>query len=393
MVLCGMNQQISELIKTVLPHAAALRKELHTYPETALQESGTRERLIRWFEKMGVMPNVSLQDPLIGTDLVFQLEGNRNGLIGLRADMDALPGEELTGVPYASKNPGAMHACGHDGHMAILAGTAAVLSRMHPDSRPSVRFIFQPGEEEVCAGADLVEAGVCSGLQKVYALHGFPGIPKQAVTAKPGIVTAAAGTFSVKFQGESCHGAVPQAGNNPLPSAAAFILKMSELHRQVSQQHGAVVSCCSVQAGGRSTNVIPGTAEVRGTVRFLDSEVGAFIEAQLRRAAAECEHSYGTAAEIDYQCRYRLPVVNDQQEFERVQKTASAVLGEERFTRMERHTMVAEDFAFYLDRVPGCMFMLGMGETHAGLHSQYFDFDDDLIETGIQMMAHLATDQ
>lgn len=387
-----MNNRIMNIIDELLPSITSLRHDLHTFPETAYQETGTRKRLLCWLEKEQVLAHLTVHHPLIGTDLTAELPGNMPGVIGLRADMDALPVEEKTGAPYRSKRPGVMHACGHDGHMAVLAGAAAVLSRIDPDERSAVRLIFQPGEEEVCAGAELVKAGVCRGLDKVYALHGWPGIPRHVISTKPGVLTAAANTFTIEFRGVSCHGAAPEAGNNPLIPAAELVMRLAQLHREVSQKHQAVVSCCSVQ-GGQGSNVIPGTAVVRGTTRYLDVGIGENIREEVRKAAEECGQKYGTAADIDYQCRYRIPVINNEGEAARVERTAINLFGPGGFQVMPRHSMVAEDFAFYLERVPGCMYLLGMGESHAGLHSQHFDFDDEVLRTGILMMVSLAMPQ
>ncbi len=382
-------ERIRQISSSLAGSMTALRRELHRHPELACREQETRRRMLAWLDEQGVLKKCTVREPLIGTDLVLELPGTLAGTIGLRADMDALPIKESSDLPHASQQPGMMHACGHDGHMTMLAGCAAVLVRMDMP-RPTVRFIFQPGEEEVCAGADLVEAGVCRGLDEVYALHGWPGIERGMIASKPGVIMAAANSFSVTCRGVSCHGAVPEKGKNPLFPAAELITRLGELHRWIAREHGGVVSPCSV-TGGESTNGIPETAVVRGTVRYLAEETGELIKQEFFKIIRELQITSGMPFDTDYRQRYRIPVINDPDSVRKVLDVAGALAGADRVRVLERHSMVAEDFSFYLKQVPGCMFLLGMGEQHPGLHSDRFDFDDSLLETGAAVFAGLAT--
>ena len=382
------RDELQCLLSELLEYGTALRRELHRYPEIALKEEQTRSRLLKWLGDMGVLEQAYLFDPLIGTDLVFELPGDLDGTVGLRSDMDALPLDEQTDLPYTSTVPGMMHACGHDGHMAILALTAALVSRVDHRQRPTVRFIFQPGEEEVCAGADLTEAGVCDGLDRVYAFHSWPGLPAGSIGIKEGVLTAAAHTFEINLEGISCHGAVPSEGLNPLPAAADLVLRLDELHREMRSRNQSVVSPCGIQ-GGSSTNVIPQSVLIKGTVRILDETVGDMIRASVYSLVDQVDQHWGTRSTITYHQRYRFPVRNHPQETSRAADAAEKTVGKKRVIRLEKHSMVAEDFAFYLERVPGCMLLLGIGEDHPKLHSSTFDFDDRQLETGVLVMSAL----
>ncbi len=381
------KNMMNRLLSEILPKAAALRRELHRYPETAYRETETRKRLLQWFEQEGVLGQFTVREPLTGTDLVLEMQGSEEGFIGLRADMDALPIEEQTDAEYASEHPGMMHACGHDGHMAILAGAAAAAAK-YTYPLPSLRFIFQPGEEEVAAGAELVSAGVCTGLDRIYALHGWPGIPLGAVAVKEGVMLAAAGTFVLTCRGKSSHGAAPEKGKNPLFAAAEIVLELEELHRRVSDAYQAVVSPCSVQ-GGESSNGIPETAVIKGTTRYLDDQTGAYLKQALEDTVNRCSTRWEIPVDIEYHARYWIPVVNDKEETERVISVAEALFGRDHIIRLEHHEMVAEDFAFYLKQVPGCFFFLGMGKGYQGLHTAQFNFNDELLLPGMQMMMNL----
>lgn len=374
----------------LLPEIIALRHELHTSPEIALHEHATRNYLVSWLTEQGVLDTALVYEPFLGTDLVFEKPGNdRSTVIGLRADMDALPVTERTELSYQSRISGMMHACGHDGHMAMLAGAIVLLHRAGIALPYTVRAIFQPGEEQVCAGADLVSAGVCDGLTRVYALHGWPGLEVGKVSSKPGVMLAAADTYEIICTGKAAHGATPEQGNNPLVPVSEIVGRLLELHACFSREHGAVITPCAVM-GGHNTNTIPGSATILGTTRYLDPQVGNRMEQEIASAVQEISGKYGTACDISHKRLYHLPVVNNSAEVQRVRDTAELVLGEGCYQAMDSHYMVAEDFAFYLDKVPGCMFQLGLGEAHAKLHSDTFDFADEALEAGMLMLASLA---
>lgn len=368
-----------------LPAARALRQALHACPEIALKERRTRELLAR---ALGTLP-LRVATPLLGTDLVATLDAGARRTVGLRADMDALPIREETGKPYQSAIPGMMHACGHDGHVACVAGAAMTLCDLRDRLDVNVRFIFQPGEEAVGAGYDLVEKGVCDGLAEVYALHANPSYPVGHVASRPGPLLAAAGFFEMEFRGVGCHGATPQAGRNPIPAASAVVARLEELHRRLNRSRGMVVSVCRL-AAGTMNNVIPDTARVGGTFRYLEAADGTAVQKAIREAAEEAARDAGVQAKVELDVRYQLPVLNDAGAFDRFERLAKQYLPAGSFERVAEPTMFGEDFAYYLRDRPGLMFWLGMGTGGPPLHSPRFDFNDDALRHGIMMLCLLA---
>ena len=381
------HDSIRSLIDSILPDLVVFRHTLHQRPELAGQEYETRELL-----KAMIAPHDPLfWQPKLGTDLVFEIPGRDPGrVIGFRADMDALPLDETDRrLPYASQHPAVMHACGHDGHMAVLMGTALVLSKIRDKLPCTVRMIFQPGEEEACLGAKLVEKGVCDGLETVYGFHNWPGLPVGTVSSRPGILFAAANTFRTTVTGVGAHGAAPEKGNNPIIAAAKAVLQIQDLHDSLQRENSGVVSVCAVQ-GGSNTNVIPSEVSISGTVRYIDAQVGERIEAAIREVFQRTSEESGVSVSMDYDRSYHLPVINSIAEVERLRYVTESCLGDSAYIEAESYTMTAEDFAFYLDRVPGCMFWLGSGVDSPQLHTQSFDFNDEAMAPGIHVLTALA---
>ncbi len=368
-----------------LPEIRSLRRTLHACPEIALQETKTRDVLMGWLSRLPL----DFASPILGTDVVATLDVGARRTVGLRADMDALPISEQTGQPYQSAFPGMMHACGHDGHMAILAGSAAVLCAVRDRLESNVRFIFQPGEEVVCAGRDLVSKGVCDGLDEVYALHAQSAFPVGQIVSRPGPFFAAAGFFEFEFRGMGCHGATPEAGRNPIPVASAVVTRLEALHKRWNQTNGVVISVCRVTAGSMN-NIIPGVARVGGTFRYLDAADGLAVQAEMRAVAEELAREAGVEADIEFEVPYQLPVINDKAVFERCARLARRYLPPESFLEAPAPAMIGEDFAFYLIGRPGLMFWLGMGVGSPSLHSPEFDFTDESLRNGVNLFCLLA---
>jgi amidohydrolase len=272
-----------------------------------------------------------------------------------------------------------MHACGHDGHMAILAAAARLLADNGIVPRRTVRFVFQPGEEVVGAGRQLAALGAYDGTLSAYALHGWPGLPLGSVGVKNGEFFGASHNFRAVFRGKGVHGAYPEKGENPLPAAARALLKLQELHEGVFGEFGEVVSPCALN-GGSAANVIPGEAEILGTVRYLDPARGQYLEKSIREILSGSDLKYDTV--------YDTPVVNNPGRTDVVRRAAGTagleIIEEETVERG------SEDFAFALRQVPGCLYKLGLGEQMPALHSPDFDFPDEALAPGILMMTRLA---
>jgi amidohydrolase len=350
-------------------------------------EYKTREKVSRALKDAAL----SAWEPRLGTDFIGELKGRSERVIVLRADIDALPVEEKTGLPYRSKNAGVMHACGHDGHTAVLAGAALVLSALKEHLPVTVRFVFQPGEEKICAGRDLVEKGACEGAEAAYALHSWPSLPLGAVACKEGTIFACGSQFRVLLHGKGCHGASPEKGLNPIPVGAEIIQRLFALHRAENPVDSTVVSSCHFEAG-TSPTIIPDTALLEGTARYLSAEKADLMQKKIEAVIEASARGTGVTPEVSYDRRYSIPVINSRKGFEAVRRCAETVLPAGAFRVAEKPSMGMEDFSFYLPGREGAMFWLGMGEHTSPIHSSLFDFNDNALEPGILMMCALVLD-
>ena len=358
----------------------ALRHALHREPELALQETQTRAKILQALDGT----SLQLWEPLLGTDVIAELPGRSPRAICLRADIDAIPVQEMTGLDYASCIPGRMHACGHDGHTAMLVGAARVLDRLRDALPFTVRFIFQPGEEVVAAGKTLVELGACRDAEAAYALHGWAGLPLGSVCSCPGVMFAAGSMFSITVQGKGGHGAHPEKGNNPIPIAARIVERLLAQHVKINAETKSVITVCAFQSGA-SGNVIPETATLQGTSRYLDIASGDEIEQAIRTIAIETAADAGATVDIVYTRSYGLPVVNTMAGYEAVRGISKAVLPAGHWIEMSVPTMGNEDFAYYLTGREGAMFFLGNGMDSPQVHTPFYNFNDEIIPVGMLM--------
>lgn len=380
-----MHDELAALVRSriqaILPRITEFRRQLHTDPEIGLDTARTGEKIREALKDTAI----TFHPPLMENDVVGDL-GDAPRRILLRADMDALPIQELADHSYKSTNKGRMHACGHDGHMAMLVGAALVLDSLREHLNIGVRFAFQPGEEVICAGKTFVERGVCDGCDAAYAIHGWPGLPVGCVTSREGPLFAAGAHFTIELTGKGCHGALPERGNNPIPPAARIISELAKMHAEVNARDGSVVSVCSFQAGD-SSNVIPDTATVLGTFRYLEPSVGIDLESRIRRTVEDVAKEAGLISNLDLDSAYSLPVINTAHGCELVCDIAER---HARWLEAERCHMTMDDFAFYLKGREGAYFLLGLGESSPALHSPTFDFNDEALETGILMHCMVA---
>ena len=379
---------IHALVAAVLPDIIELRHRLHRIPEIAGQERQTAA-LIR--DALAGTP-ITWRTPLLGTDVVGDLDGARPGRhVALRADMDALPLEEQSELPYRTEHAGMMHACGHDGHMAMLIGAARVLSQMQQELSGSVRFIFQPGEEVRSMGRELVAAGVLEHpkIDFVAALHGWPDTPVGVVATRPGAIMASAAHFTIRIFGRGGHGSAPENTIDPLVTGCMAVSALQTIvSRNFDPQDAAVLSLCRF-VSGNSSNVIPDSAELNGTCRALSPEAAARFEPAIRRVMDGICAATGARCEIDYRENYRV-TVNTESAFQLAEEAAVHVLGRECFLKLERPAMAAEDFSYYLERCPGIYARIGVGMDSPGLHHPRYNFNDAALENGIRFLVAVA---
>lgn len=377
--------KVRRRVRRVVPDVVALRHNIHSEPEIGVNTPATAAKIR---ERLG-NTSVVVGRSLLGHDVIADLRVDSPKSVCLRADIDALPICEENTFVYRSTIRNAMHACGHDGHAAMLVGAALVLDSLKESMPVNVRFVFQPGEEVMCAGREMVARGAVDGCEAAYAMHGWPGLPEGAVSTKEGPLFAAGAHFDIRVRGKGCHGAMPELGKNPIPIAARIACELQQLHDDLHPEDGTVISVCSLQ-GGSSSNIIPDSAQVQGTARYLSIRRGDEIESRIREIVSHAASGTGARISIDYVRSYDLPVVNTCDGFERVRYVAENHLPIGAWVEAERPSMGNEDFAYYLQGREGAMMWLGLGEDYPSLHSPRFDFNDNVLETGILMFCLIA---
>jgi amidohydrolase len=390
-------EELKRRVGKILPEIIEIRHGLHRIPEIKLEERETSQRIRELIADTGI----ELLQPYIGTDVVGLLwgetsdpEANRAGgpNVTLRSDIDALPIEEKSGKGWRSQNQGRAHSCGHDGHMAILIGTLKVLDGLRDRYRGSVRFVFQPAEEEAGGGKMLVDRGLLDSDPKpsaVYGLHGWPGIPAGTIAAAPGPAMAAQDRFGVTVRGKGGHGALPHRTIDPIVTGAQIITGLQTvISRSLEPVAPAVISVCTIQ-GGTTSNVIPDELTMTGTTRYFDKKVQALIRSRMEEVIRGVCISAGAEYSFQYEEGY-IPLVNDPEKVGFLEKVVNAYLGESAWVPDLPRAMGAEDFAFYLAKIPGVFLRLGLGEDSPGLHNPEFDFNDRAIAAGITVMSALA---
>ena len=369
------------------PEMKTWRRWLHAHPELKLDCHETAAFVADRLRDFGVD---ELHEGIAESGIVAIIEGQGEGpTIGLRADMDALPMDEATGLGHASTVPGRMHACGHDGHTTMLLGAARYLAETRR-FRGRVALIFQPAEEDIGGARIMVEEGIMErfSISEVYALHNAPDHDAGAFFTRPGPIMAAVDTFRIEIAGRGGHGAYPHETADPVVAALGIVQAIQTI---VSRNHDArrdlVVSVTQIHAGS-ADNVIPDTAFVGGTVRTFEPEVRDMVEARMGEIVAGQAASYGVEAALDYERGYP-PTVTHAAQVEKAARAARDVAGEAHVHTDQDRQMGAEDFSYMLNARPGAYLFIGQGES-AGLHHPNYDFNDDIAPVGASFFARLV---
>ncbi len=366
------------------------RRHLHRNPELSFQEEETSKFVYETLESFGGL-ELSRPTP---TSVVARLVGERPGrTVVLRADMDALPIEEENDFAFASRNPGVMHACGHDGHTAMLLGAAKVLVGMREEINGEVRFLFQHAEELYPGGAEeMVEAGVMEGVDAIVGIHLWSGLEAGKIGVVYGPMLAAPDTFEISINGRGGHAAMPHQTADAIAIGAQVVTNLQHVvSRNVDPLENVVVSVTKF-AGGTTHNVIPGTVEMVGTVRTLDEEVRAKVPETMERIIEGVTAAHDASYSFEYQRGYR-PVVNDEEVTRVVEETVREVFGE-RALEMMPPIMGGEDFSAYQRVVPGTFVFVGAGNEAKGItyphHHPRFTVDENALENGVKMHVNVA---
>jgi len=367
----------------------ALRRDLHAHPEIAFEERRTSSLIAEYLRALGLEVDCGLA----GTGVVGSLTCGEGAVIGLRADMDALPLAERTRLPHASRKVGCMHACGHDGHSAMLLGAAHFLAE-HGGFRGTVHFIFQPAEENFAGGKQMVDEGLFERfpMRAVFGLHNWPGLEAGVMGVRAGPVMAAADFFELRICGVGGHAAYPHRAKDPILAGAQIVGAWQSLVSRMIDPLEAVVLSVTRFHGGTTDNVIPADAVLGGTVRTFSADVQAVIEKGMRRIADGIAVASGVSVELDYERRYRA-TVNDAEETEKALKAMERTVGSARVLDDLPPTMGAEDFGWMLAACPGAYAMLGNGTEGAhgcALHNPGYDFNDAVIPVGVRYWVNLV---
>ena len=367
--------------------ATAIRRQLHSFPELKYEEHATSDLVAAFLKRHGY----DIRTGVAGTGVVATLDTGRPGpTVGFRADMDALPIHEDTGLPYASTVPGKMHACGHDGHTASLLLAAGRLAADHAGLNGRIKLLFQPAEEGGLGAARMIEEGALDGVGSIFGYHNRPGFTLGRVFAKAGPAMGGSSLYEVTITGKGGHASRPDLAVDPIFVGAGVIQSLqSVVARRLSPLESGVVTVTQFH-GGNSHNIIPGQATLMINTRDGSPEAAAVIDRELRKVVAQICEAHGADVTLEQSMRIP-PVVNDAAETDFAVAVATDVAGAENAGYMHQlPTMGAEDFAFYLERVPGCFFFVGNGEDSAYLHHPRYNYRDEILPVAAGMFVAIA---
>ncbi len=390
-----MLPKIQEIATKLAPRLIEIRRHIHAHPELSGQEYKTAAYV------SGVLSSCGFQvQEMVGkTGVVAELEGSdrpRDNVLAIRTDMDALPIVEKAAVPFASKSPGIMHACGHDAHTTVGLGTAMVLSELiQATDRPfasTTRFLFQPAEETAQGAKWMIEDGVMKDVAAIFGVHVFPSIPAGVIGLRQGALTAAADDLEIVISGESGHGARPHQAIDAIWIAAQVITVLQQsISRTINPLHPAVITIGQI-SGGRAPNVIADQVRLTGTVRSLHTDTHALLPDWIEKIATDVCQLHGATCTVKY-TRRCTSVLNNPDLTNMVAACAIEALGRDRIQWIADASMGAEDFANYTDIAPGTMFRLGVGfgdRTNYPLHHSQFEIQEDALLAGVITMAYSA---
>ena len=378
----GLQQEVEENVGEKI---VALRRDIHREPELGFDTKKTAEKVLAALDGLPL----DVETGVAQNGIVATLWGGEGPTVALRADMDALPIEEETGVPFSSEIEGKMHACGHDGHTSMLVGAAHMLSGMRDRLNGTVKFVFQPAEEGGGGGRVMVDEGVADDVSSIFALHLWPGLPFGKVATKAGPIMAAADAFEMEIRGSGGHGAMPHLAADAVVIAAQVVTTLQTVvSREVDPVEPAVLTVGEIDAG-TAFNIIPEKVHLGGTVRTLNPDLRERMPGRIEALARGVAKGMRGDANLDYTFSYPV-TANDEGAANRALSVAGDLFGGESVLELPNPSMGGEDFAFFLEKVPGAFIWLGVGEDVSGLHTPQFAFDEEVLPRGSALLAALA---
>ncbi|OQB48199.1 MAG: N-acyl-L-amino acid amidohydrolase [Firmicutes bacterium ADurb.Bin153] len=387
------DDQIRGLASEVFDRVVGWRRAIHEKPEAPFEEHMTAKMAADLMKGLGF----EVKTGIAGTGVVGLLRGHSDGpTVALRADMDSLPVFEDTGRPWCSKVTGRMHACGHDGHTAMLMGAAWVLSMMKDKIKGNVKFIFQPSEEKDGGAEPMIEAGIMEEphVDAVFATHIWPDVRLGSVNVHHGPAMASLDAFDAKLYGRGGHVATPHKSLDAITAAGQFLVQLQTIvSREIDPTEPVVVSVGTIN-GGTAYNAIAHEVAMTGTVRAVNPSLRQILKEKIELKLKGVAEATGTEYSYNYHFGYP-PVVNSTEMAEFVHMTAGRILGKDSSGYAERPSLVGEDFAYFAKEAPGAIYLLGVGDDSISkypLHHPKFDFDERALEIGVRLHAQLAVD-
>ncbi|MDO4203941.1 MAG: amidohydrolase [Selenomonadaceae bacterium] len=388
--------EIKKLSAEYADYILDIRRQLHRHPEASGQEFETTKFICQELEKLGISHTVGYKSVGVVAVIRGNLPDDENKAIALRADIDALPVTEANDVPYRSEIKGMMHACGHDGHTAILLGAAKILTALRDKFSGTVYLIFQPSEENGQGAKYMMKQGDWyEKVSRVFGAHLWMDVPAGKISLEDGPRMAAGDIFSIRVHGRGGHGAQPEKTIDAVVVASALVMNLQTIvSRRCSPLDSAVVTIGSLKAGD-TYNVIAGEAELQGAVRYFNLERGDEIRKLIEETAAHTAAIYGAYVDVDYSQRIPSVVRNDPACSDSARKSVTKVLGADVLTSVSS-SMIGEDFSYYLDGKPGCFAFIGIRNPEKGLvyphHNSQFNIDEDVLAGGAAVYAQVAVD-
>lgn len=373
-----MAANLEQLTETLI----SIRRNLHEHPELSYEEFETTKAIKNWLEE----ENITIINSNLETGVIAEVSGNRNGpLIAIRADIDALPIQEETNLPYTSKIHGKMHACGHDFHTAAIIGAAYLLKEKESSLSGTVRFIFQPAEESSNGACKVIEAGHLHGVQAIFGMHNKPDLPVGTIGIKDGPLMAGVDRFEIEIHGVGTHAAVPDAGVDPIVASSQIVMALQTIvSRNISSSHNAVVSVTNIHSGN-TWNVIPEKATLEGTVRTFQTETREKIPALMKRIIQGVSDALGVKTEFRFYAGP--PAVHNDTSLTNLSTQVAETMNLNIISPTP--SMAGEDFSFYQQEIPGSFVFMGTSGTHEW-HHPAFTVDERALPISAAYFALLA---